>query len=254
MKRKHRRRVMFWWRVLLIILGFVLAGTLGLRYFESLAQRIPVLFVFWLSFVVAALTAVDKIFGLVRAKVEEGRERATVRVQAAAMSLLVDLAELTQVNIKHLGFSVFAVRRKSLVRVFRFRLDAYPRPTPVRWERGKGAVGECWDTGRTVHRDWREQLEAQGPNGLSEDEFDALGDLADGFTFKEYLGISNKYSEVLAVQVTSEAGAILGVISVDVAKDAAQPTNVLDMDDVESKVTATGELVAADLELMDELE
>lgn len=75
----------------------------------------------------------------------------------------------------------------------------------------------------------------------------------DGFTYEEFVRIGGKYSEVMAFPVLSVGGAMLGVISVDVAARAGVASCVLDTE-LEGVVAATSALLAEDIDMLDELE
>lgn len=208
----------------------------------------------------ALLVLIDQLLSLLRTVKTRGREAAYARVQKALTALLAGISDEHKVPIQHLGANVFVPRlrlvgtgkrlrrpRRVLVRVIRFRLDNHPQPTAVTWLPTKGAIGKCWARKRTVHRDWHGQADRHGDHDLTKDEFEQISvDDRDGFTFEEFVAIARKYNEALAVPVLSEAGAVLGVISIDVAYRAQKPC-ILDGDAIEAQADTTATVVRDDI-------
>lgn len=211
--------------------------------------------IFWSVLAVAVATTVDKVVGIFRRYRARERSKAEARTQKALVALLVEISESKHVNIQDLGVSVFVPRwrvwrwgsGRVLVRVMRFRLDDHPQPSPVRWTKGKGAVGSCWETARMVHRPWRTQRAEYSSPSLTAEEFSRIPtDEQDGFEHREFVAIADKYSEVLAAPVLSEVGAIVGVVSVDVAARAGVFKDIL-KDGVEAQIDAAATLIRDDL-------
>lgn len=183
-----------------------------------------------------------------------GRQQARARMQKAVVGALVTVGEDKNVALRHLGGSVFAIRRRGLlrhprlVRVLRFRLDDHPQPSQVVWTPGKGAIGRCWKQRRKVHSDWLAVAEKYGGRELTAAQFAKIPPATrDGFNLSEFVGIVDKYAEILAVPVLSHLGEIVGVISIDVAAKADLGRKILNFQDVEDCATGAAVLVRDDL-------
>lgn len=250
------RRIALGWRIALVVAGIFATALLTgeeMDYFSPWDRSTR----FWIVVVVAAVTAVDNILAGFRTIQAAKRSQAEARVQKVLTVLLVQISEASGVQIQDLGASVFVPRirrvgwlpKKVLVRALRFRLDEHPQPSPVKWTKGKGAVGTCWETARTVHRDWHVQRTQYSDPALAAQDFAGIpAELRDGFGHKEFVAISDKYSEVLAVPVLSVEGSIVGVVSIDVAGRAGLAANILDTDEVKAQADVAVTLVRDDLD------
>jgi hypothetical protein len=120
------------------------------------------------------------------------------------------------------------------------------------WTSGKGAIGRAWQERRPVHCPWRPIADALGNKPISEAEFSALtAEQTWGFTRDEFIGIVDKYAEVLAVPILSElGGSVLGVLSLDVPKRLGLTDLILDSDDAEAVATAAVALIRDDLKAL----
>lgn len=216
--------------------------------------------VFWVAATAIVVSALDGVLRIIARGRDLGRADAPGRVQMAVTAALSALAAEHQVNMRYLGASVFHLRRRYRpkqrwwgltrcpVRVLRWRLQNDPQPTRVAWVRGKGAVGEAWAKGRVIHRDWREQLEHHSDSSLSYADFARLpAKVRDGFEHDEFVRISPKYRETLAVPIVSEAGDIVGVLSADVSAKAGLDRLVLDGPDVEDSMLSAAKLIYEDI-------
>lgn len=259
-----QRRSLDRWRQYALA-GLALIVAVVLAYNEWLAApeinsglpRVPFGWVFWLTLTLAVVTFADKIVSIEGEKSALERETARTRVNNVLAALIVELWEETEVNPKHLGVSVFTSRGSSaslrLARVVRYRISNDPQATKVSWRSNKGAVGTCWSTHNAIHRDWHKQLKQWKPD-LTEGDYASIPRAdRDGFTYQEFQRIGGKYSEVMAFPVLSEGGAMLGVISVDIAAKAGLSTRVL-TDHLEGIVAATCNMIAEDIAMLDELE
>lgn len=222
---------------------------------------VPPLTVFVLAICFALLTLGDKLWEIHASKSRERQAEVRVRVQKALAGVLVDVSEASRVRIRDLGVSLFANRsalrrfsRPRIVRVARFRLDDQYQASQVAWAPGKGAVGKCWKREVQIYRNWSRQNE-HDPQLLSAEQFRDLDDeVRDGFDYKEFLRLANKYREVLAVPLLSESGAMMGVISIDVVRGARADEGVLGSDEVSGPVHASASIIRDDLAHLDELE
>lgn len=196
----------------------------------------------------------DNLRHAVRRFVEPGREEARIRTQKTLIALLFAISQARGVDVTYLGSSVFVLRRagllrrKTLVRRFRFRLANHPQATDVRWTKGKGTVGACWETGRAAYRYRRSVAERYGTRDLSPAEYAQLRDnVKSGFTREEFLSMVNKYAEVLAVPIKSDQGELIGVLSVDLTADAPAGPQYLSGNAVERTVGETIGLMRDDI-------
>jgi hypothetical protein len=128
-----------------------------------------------------------------------------------------------------LGVSAHEVRPEGggLRRIGRERITDYGK-SDIRWTRGKGAVGECWRTGRPVYRDLMNLLRRH--RGCSRDRFEAAsGIVRQGFDYDEFCILEAKYAEVYCEPIRDETDALIGVIVLDVLRsDSVTPARALD--------------------------
>lgn len=200
-----------------------------------------------LAFVVAlaSVALIDNVRHAVRRFFEPRREQAHIRVQKPIIGVLLTLARTKRLQVEHLGSSIFVLRRtgllrrRNLVRVVRFRLADHPQATLVEWEKGKGAVGTCWEAGRTEYRYRRPVAEKYGPRTFTDSEFAELvkkNGVTSGFSREEFMSMVCKYAEVLAVPIRSQEGEFMGVVSIDLSIDAPGGAKYLDDSAVERLV------------------
>ncbi|TIC78819.1 hypothetical protein [Nocardioides sp. GY 10127] len=244
-----------------ILAGLAVGTLVAAGEYETFKVSKTVLFWVTVSFAAASAAANGlSVWGNFRGW---ARTRAEVRVQLALTQCLVAVAKEIGVDPDHLGVSAYipAVRwvksdasvflglpAEVLVRVVRFRLQDVPQPSRVARTRSKGAVGECWATSRTIHRPWRQQAVQHSGASMTRQQFDQLSaHLRDGFEYAEYLRIAHKYSEVLAVPVLSEAGDLVGVLSLDLAMGANVQRDVLSTSAVDGIASVTATIVRDDL-------
>lgn len=258
--RRHALRV---WRILLALLASSTTVAVGYSTWYGPNERenwpaLPSATLFWLTFSLGVAGFLDAGRDLQAERRDTSQYVLRMRVQRIQAGLLVDLAAITKVKITDLGVSVFSSRAligERIVRVSRYRLDEAPQATRVRWTRGKGAVGQCWDTGRPVHRDWRPNLQEYSHVELTREDFERIPeDGRDGFTYEEFRAMAAKYREVLAHPILSEAGEMLGVISVDLTGSTTRSSLVLKMNGVAGRVAGAAVMLADDVARLDELE
>lgn len=256
--RKRAQVLSALWNIIIAAIGVVVVVMIAgdERHVFDLKERT----VFWAAVVGAGAPAIDSALRASRRVRGFSRAQAENRVQLAIAGALSEIADERAVSIRHLGASVWAIRyryrprecwwrpTKHLVRGLRFRLRDNPQPTKVSWTKGKGAVGRAWEKGRPIYEDWTEQSSRWSSPDLTEHQFKKLREKQRaGFTFEEFVRISPKYSEVLAVPITSEGGETLGVISVDVTAAAGVPRRSLAGDDVEGIVVVAASLAREDV-------
>jgi hypothetical protein len=202
----------------------------------------------------AGVTFLDNSRLAVKRAQEPADAELHLRVQKALLGVLIAISETHNVRVSHLGSSIFVERRvgplkrKTLVRRFRFRLGDYPPASDVQWEKGKGAVGTCWETGAAVHRDRRRVAEKYGNTNLNEAQFEKLSRRAkSGFTHDEFRSMVGKYAEVLAVPIKTPTGEFVGIVSVDLTVDASSGLSILEGRDMEILVTSSAAVVRDDI-------
>lgn len=234
-----KRRVPLWLVVVSKSFLWIAAG--ALIVFEVLLQlniyRDPTWIPVAIAIVVAVGSFVTNFLGSVRAATAARREGARQRIQKACIAAAALTHDITGLDILSIGVSVFRAKRRPamrlawwpfylrvhhLDRVERFRLKDTPQPSTVAWLAGKGAIGKCLETRRRVHKNWSPIVVRFQDNPPTQDQFAQLpeGD-RDGFTFDEFIGIMDKYAEILALPIMSVGGgAIVGVIAIDRPFDA----------------------------------
>lgn len=207
----------------------------------------------WFPIAVASVvglgTFISNAQGTFAAAKAEKRATARARITKASIATVFTLSIETGIESLVIGVSVFRVRRRLgiweyLDRVSRFRLGDTPQASTVRWKSGKGTIGACLETGRWQHKDWSAIARRySGSNLPTRDQFDKLPAAErGGFTYKEFIGIVDKYSEVLAVPIKSVGGAkVVGVIGIDRTYDPALTTAVFDT----PKIRVAAEVAAA---------
>jgi hypothetical protein len=219
---------------------------------------------------VGLLTMADGAVGAWREHRGGKRGEAEARVQKALVGLMLEVSKESSVDLEFLGTSLFAVAwrwvrlpgdaflghpRRVLERRMRFRVRDHSQPSAFARLKGKAAIGECWETGRVVHRPWQNQSARYGRSNLTKAEFNSISPAEqDRFTFEEFRGIAHKYSEVLAAPVLSEGGVVLGVLSLDVAVQAGQSGSVLDTPAIEVQMDMAAMVVRDDLKRLYPLE
>jgi len=185
-------------------------------------------------------------------------------MQKAITAALVEISAETTISLPILGASVFRVQKRIrltkswpfvgwesfLFRVLHFRLSASPQPSTVVWTPGKGAIGQCVRSRRAVHKNWSPIARRYRHKPPSAAKYASLpAETKSGFTYEEFIGIVEKYAEILAVPIMSEDGAnILGVISIDRPYDPARTDEVLDTPAVEGIAETAVAAIRGDLD------
>lgn len=181
--------------------------------------------------VVAGVTFLDNLRLLFYKFQAHQREASRSRMHTPLIGALNAVATARDVPLESLGISVFAIRKylgmkwylipwlkQRLKRVFRFRLSDYPPESNVRWTKGKGTIGDCWQTGVAALHDRRPTAKRYGKgHHPTEQEFSTMS-AADrsGFTRTQFIQTIDKYGEILAVPIVKRnTGALLGVLSID---------------------------------------
>lgn len=164
------------------------------------------------------------------------------RLRTMLYGAIKTISEVTQgIEIEDLGISVWKLqprrlplRPRRLRRVDRFRLSMSPQPTEVKWVLPKGAVGRASRDHKKHHRDCRRINAKYSKRDMTAADFATLApEDTYGFTYEEFKSFIGKYSEILAVPIKSEEGAVIGVISVDRRAKSVANGLQLDGDEVE---------------------
>lgn len=167
--------------------------------------------------------AVNGIFETTRNVRRERREELELNLQLPLRALFVGLLDdLGPEHFRDLGINCFLVRRRArpgfpwtgleLNRVASFRLKSRPR-AGVRWTRGKGLIGACWETNCDVVANLEQEW--AHIRTISETEWNLLDDgLRYGLSHSEYLRTKD-YEVIVATPIQDKEGRFVGCISVD---------------------------------------
>ncbi|MBC9819740.1 hypothetical protein [Terrabacter sp. MAHUQ-38] len=232
-REDRRRRWGIGYRIFIAVLILAAATTKAL--IEAKVWNVPS----WVLPAAVIVIAASAFRDNVRAAIVKVRapQKAARRDEAkmAVIGMLAKVAEDRGLPVLDLGASVFAIRngprwtparlrerfdrtRPYLERTMRVRLADIPQASNVRWHKGKGAIGQCWEIDRPVHKYWLPIAKKQGAKDLTQAEFDDLReDVHMNLTLDEFRSIAAKYAEILAVPVKKPDGQIVGVLSVDLA-------------------------------------
>jgi hypothetical protein len=197
------------------------------------------------------------------------REHARSEMNQPCIGALNSITTNHDVPLAKLGISVFAIRGrlelkwrvvpwwgKHLKQVFRFRLSDYPPEVPIRWTKGKGAIGECWQDGVAVVHDRRQAAASYGSRGqrpTKENYLKLPEQIRSGFTFNEFKQTVDNWGEILAMPITERGTAnLIGVLSIDCLMDyytdkTPPITTALDHGDVKLFAGTTAAVVRKDL-------
>lgn len=172
----------------------------------------------WVVAGVALIGSLSRVFHLV---FFGRRDEARAHVQQALKVLVWDVHELTDIDVRTLGASAWMVQGfwpfSWLHRLGRERFSAVPPPSRIRWTKGKGHIGRCWETGQQVVANVKAR-DSEQQSISSAAEWGALPqDRRMGMSFKEYERIRRKYGTVIAMPVTDgkRGNRVVGVISLD---------------------------------------
>lgn len=228
---------MFWkWSVLIArILAVVWVGTVavgaaledheilpGLAKFESAAWAVSL-----------GVIGIDNLGSLIVNTVRRRRARTKALVERTLMGLLLQLSKGKVLRFEEMSASVFVPTRWSRVQRFLFRhgdggtrLKRYkqlrpighPQQSGVVFESGVGIVGECWRLRKRSYRDLHALAQKWSEVDPSEEGFNNMrDDTRQGFTYRQFLVIGAKYSEVLAEPIWDgeRDNKLIGVVSLD---------------------------------------
>ena len=200
------------------------------------------------------------------------RNAARTTMQQELITAMYLITEARTVKLIDLGASVFNVRRywtlrsalipipwlpwreQRLHRILRFRLSPNPQTSRVKWTRGKGAIGQCWERQMAVWVDRRETIAQFGEGKYPADDA-AFSQLAPaqrlGFTRVEFRQLIDRYGEILAVPIVGKySGKFLGVLSLDCRAEGypkSDSPSVLAGQDIEEFATRTTQYIVNDV-------
>lgn len=121
-------------------------------------------------------------------------------------------AHLRDVPINQLGVHIWTTQGDDLKRLIKFRMEQQRIETPIKWCRGKGAIGIAWEHVRAVTADLTELYEEA--DTMDAATFDAHDrEHRYGLTHSEVL-VGARYKSVLAWPLAAGSD-VIGVLSVD---------------------------------------
>ncbi len=135
-----------------------------------------------------------------------------------------------------------SIRRRlptpQLWRAAQYRLKHADEATRIKWRRGRGVIGKCWERVDIVYEDL---TALWGPQELNYERWKGLPeDSKLGLNYQEYRKIRRKYGSVLAVPIRHPRGRgapqFLGCITIDLAVGVRGRQLKLDSTDVKSLV------------------
>ena len=178
---------------------------------------------FWeiTSIAVVAVVAIGSSFARpLRIYTIDRLERERHKVSIVLRGLPWTVHELTngKVPVQPLGASAWVVTPwwpfQRLHRIAHERINEMPGPSGIRWSKGKGVIGHCWDQGREQivdsgtfdkgHEDW------------TQDRWDRLDvKTRRGLSYKDYKKIRGKYGTVIAIPMFDRRERVRGVVVLD---------------------------------------
>ena len=146
----------------------------------------------------------------------KGLEREN-KVQTFLAASLIYLAHQANADWENTGIQAFVVtgrgRGQYQNRVAKFRLRAVAT-SGVRWTKGKGVIGRCWETRQPVYVDVAAQW---GPYaGYDREAWAALpAPERFGLTFEDYQTVKGKYGIIAAVPIVGAGDKYIGCVTAD---------------------------------------
>ncbi|TCM49391.1 hypothetical protein [Kribbella sp. VKM Ac-2568] len=207
----------------------------------------------WTLVATAALVCIDSVL---KARTEFRRPALNERrlaVHKPVLGMLVALSIVIDEKVTELGGNVYVVRKgfvrsglrvgreARLHRIERVRLSDYPQPSSVRFARGKGAIGKCWDSNRPEHVDLFPRSRRWASKEITEEQWSKIPDGTKcGFSRQEFIEVVGKYAEVFAMPIKGPTGDFIGCLAVDrIYDDQSQHKILLDSQPVKVVVNDT---------------
>ncbi|MFF7166343.1 hypothetical protein ACFZBP_34055 [Streptomyces sp. NPDC008086] len=205
----------------------------------------------WFVYAVAGAALIDQIIKLVKEYRPPSDDKLFVPINDALVTLLAHVADATGADWKRVGVHAFRVKgwggRKHLKRIHRLRVRARPGPVDIRWTKGKGPLGRCWETKEPEPMNFRKKV-LEITKTPSEDAFNQL-DASEGMglLYKEYCKLIKHFAEVGAWPILDGNDEPIGCIVVDIphAGDPAPDAepSLLEDDYVSDQAAAAADLV-----------
>lgn len=202
---------------------YILLGTNILAVLVLHAVRLEWPHPFWASAATAAvfvstLVAAQSVFVELGERRQRKRLQLQEDVRASLSAALGMIADRCRVPFQQLGVQCFEVSwsgcRRCQARLAKVRLSNVPS-SGVKWRRGKGVIGLCWETRRLQWVDL-----SQGPFAqlaqMPDDRWPAVDlNTSYGLSFSDYRTLGNKYGIVAAAPIIV-GDQYIGCITLDV--------------------------------------
>jgi hypothetical protein len=139
--------------------------------------------------------------------------------------VLIGLVDAAQADWKKTGVQVFVVAEhwwlwESQDRAAKLRL-AHIEPSGIKWTKGKGLIGRCWETGRPLSKNLETHFAPL--RGLSQSQWERRTATVDayGLTYEEFQKIGHKYG-LVAVFPLTRGDEYVGCITADMPPECSQ--------------------------------
>lgn len=144
------------------------------------------------------------------------------KLQTVLASSLVYVARYAGADWETTGVQVFLVKRQGLNQVQVPAAKVRLRPIPssgVRWVKGKGLIGRCWETQQPQFLDVAAHF--RDHEHLSAEAFEALPEATRfGLTFNDFQRLRGKYGMIAASPLVDDAGRYRGCVTADFPPEA----------------------------------
>ncbi len=177
---------------------------------------------FWAVATVAAVAIGSSVARPVRIVVLGKQVKQRLQIGAALRSLPWSINQQTDgaVPVPPLGASAWLVKgygkRQALKRIGRERVQDTPGPSNVKWIKGKGALGRCWELERAQVIDTGKIDARWGKCSQDDWEQKCRPDTRMGLTYEEFRKVTGKYGTVIAVPMfDARNDKVIGCVSLD---------------------------------------
>jgi hypothetical protein len=148
--------------------------------------------------------------------------RSEERTHALLAPLFVSISRIARLPIERLSCSAYRVDPRLVVNA---QLEQVARVSlgildslPIRWTKGKGALGQCWITGQVQYMDLRQWN--QRVYNMSRDQWNqSMRAFRMGLTYEEMKQFAGRYAAVIAVPVVDRNERVVGCLSVEVSAE-----------------------------------
>ncbi|ACZ29550.1 hypothetical protein Xcel_0511 [Xylanimonas cellulosilytica DSM 15894] len=200
-------------------------------------------------FLLVAGTAIEGGWGLRRGSAWDKYGEVKSKLEKQLVAAVAAISRETGIDVEHLGVSAWAVEKsggvETLVRQYTVRLSGYPPPTAVVWTKGKGVIGQCWETQSVASENFGKLQERYPKDRPISNSAWAKVKQTGGFTQAEFPHRIHKYSQILAVPfgaVGTSAGGFVGCLSLDISTERESGRSI-DTTEVREILSRTGGLV-----------